>query len=106
MNMQGRIKVLGGSPFVGASQESMVSKKTYYRHRKCDDACQTFTKNLNFGAAGRFFRIEAPKVLFFNFCAEGEIIYNIDTEATNFRMNFVPQANILQVNDQKKDRKN
>jgi hypothetical protein len=27
-----------GSPFVGAPQKSMVSKKTYYRHRKFDDA--------------------------------------------------------------------
>jgi hypothetical protein len=36
----------------------------------------------------------------------GQIVYNIDTEATNFRMNFAPQANFLQVHEQKKDRKN
>jgi hypothetical protein len=34
------------------------------------------------------------------------ISHNIDTEPTNFRMNFAPQANFLQVNKQKKDRKN
>jgi hypothetical protein len=43
---------------------------------------------LNFGAAGRFFRIEAPYAIFLNFGAGGKIVYNIDTVATNFKMNF------------------
>jgi hypothetical protein len=45
-------------------------------------------KKLNFGAAGRFFRIEAPQAIFFFFGAGGKIVFNIDTGATNFRMNF------------------
>jgi hypothetical protein len=43
----------------------MMSKKKYDRHSKIDDAGKNFTKKLNFGAAGRFFKIEAPQVIFF-----------------------------------------
>jgi hypothetical protein len=32
----------------------------------------------------------------------GKIVYNTATETTNLRINFAPQANFLQVNDQKK----
>jgi hypothetical protein len=43
---------------------------------------------LNFGAAGRFFRIEASHAIVLNFGAGGKIVYNIDNAATNFSMNF------------------
>jgi hypothetical protein len=66
---QGRIKVLGGpwQSVRGGPQKSMMSKKTYYRHRKFDDAGKKIANKLNFGAAGRFFRIEAPQANFFEF---------------------------------------
>jgi hypothetical protein len=34
---------------------------------KFDDAGKKFTKKINFGAAGRFFKIEAPQANFFEF---------------------------------------
>jgi hypothetical protein len=50
----------------------------------------TQAKKKNFDAAGRYLRIEAPQVFFFLILIEflGQIVYNIDTEATNFRKNF------------------
>jgi hypothetical protein len=56
----------------------MMSKKTYYRHRKFDDAGKFFPKN----------RILLPQADFLELFAGGKIVYNIVTAATNFRMNF------------------
>jgi hypothetical protein len=78
---QGRIKVLGGpwQSVRGAPQKSMMSKMTYYRHRKFDDAGKKFTKKLNFGAAGRFSRIEAPQAIFFSILAREAKLFIITT---------------------------
>jgi hypothetical protein len=44
---------------------------------------------MNFGTAGRFFRIEAPQANYFEFWRGRPIFfYKIDTAATNFIMNF------------------
>jgi hypothetical protein len=54
-----------GSPFVGAPQKSLVCKKTYYRHRKFDEAGKKITKNLNFVPQADFLELRRLKLFFF-----------------------------------------
>jgi hypothetical protein len=58
------LMVRAGLRFSGAPGYPFVLSYTYYRHRKFDDAGKKFTQKINVGAAGRFFRIEAPQANF------------------------------------------